>query len=235
LSSPDKLLLFDIDGTLILSGGAGETALKHAMRDRFGVEEDMVDIVLAGATDALIARELLQKHGIDCTPENLTALMDSYLEHLEIHLPRHDGALLPGILKLLEALRDRSDCIIGLLTGNLERGAQLKLTHYGVWDFFEFGAYADDSHDRNQLGHFAKSRALEKHGIAFEPESIFILGDTPRDIECAKAIGAHAVAIATGNYTVEELEKHGPEFLFTDLGDTDEIIRRLLGELNVVS
>jgi len=235
LSRPDKLLLFDIDGTLILSGGAGETALKHAMRDRFGVAEDMEGIVLAGATDALIANRLLEKHDIARTPENLTALMDSYLEHLELNLPRHNGSLLPGILKLLEALRDRTDCVIGLLTGNLERGAELKLTHYGVWDFFEFGAFANDSGNRNELGPFARARALERHGIEFESHQIFIIGDTPRDIECAKVINARSVAIATGNYSVEELREHDPEFLFTDLANTDEILRKLFANVEVAS
>jgi phosphoglycolate phosphatase len=106
-----------------------------------------------------------------------------------------------------------------LLTGNLVRGAELKLTHYGVWDYFEFGAYADDHHDRNALGPFAQARAKEKHGIEFAAEDIFVLGDTPHDVACARAIGAKAVAIATGRHNRAELEACHPDFLFDDLSD----------------
>ena len=100
---------------------------------------------------------------------------------------------------------DPSDGVLGLLTGNLERGAELKLLHYGVWHYFEFGAYADDHYDRNQLGHFARARAARRHGIEFPPERIFVLGDTPHDVTCARAIGAKAIAIATGRFSRTEL------------------------------
>ena len=122
------------------------------------------------------------------------------------------GRLLPGILPLLAALKPRPDIVLGLLTGNLARGAEIKLTHYGVWHYFEFGAYADDHHDRNQLGYFARQRAREKHGLEIPPERIFVLGDTPHDIACARAIEAKAVAIATGKFSVEELRALVPGF-----------------------
>ncbi len=222
------LLLFDIDGTLIVSGGAGENALKDAMRDRFGVAEDLDGIILAGATDALIARKLLEKHALPVTPENITALLDSYLHHLASRMPRHNGTLLPGIIELLERLKGRPDCILALLTGNLQRGAQIKLSHYGVWDYFGFGAFADDNHDRNQLGPVARARALDHHGEEFPPERIYVIGDTPRDIECGRAIGAKTVAIATGHYPLAELAVHRPDHLFTDLGDTEAVLAALL-------
>ena len=119
--------------------------------------------------------------------------------------------------------------VLALLTGNLARGAELKLTHYGVWDYFEFGAYADDHHDRNELGHFARTRAQERHGIKFPPERIYVLGDTPHDIACARAIGAKAVAIATGQYTHAQLAEHAPDFLFDDLADVSAVIAALSG------
>ncbi|MEO6052484.1 MAG: HAD family hydrolase [Chthoniobacterales bacterium] len=229
-NSLKKLLLFDIDGTLIASGGAGEAALKDAAKERFGVDEDFSGITIAGATDSGIAHKLLHKHGLPETAENISALFDSYLQHLATRLPKHNGRLLPGIIELLQKLKQRPDCIVALLTGNLERGARIKLTHYGVWDFFEFGAFADDHRNRNELGKFAKVRAFEKHGVEFPSEQIYILGDTPKDIECGKAIGAKTVAIATGSYNREELAAHQPDFLLDDLSDVDAVIESLLGK-----
>jgi len=225
-----RLFLFDIDGTLITSGGAGEAALKDAMRSRFDVEEDLDGIILAGATDARIARELLEKHSIAVSAENVAALLDTYLGHLNERIGRHDGKLLPGIVPLLKVLSERSDAVLALLTGNVIRGAEIKLTHYGVWDFFEFGAFADDHHDRNELGKFARARALERHGEEFPPSRIYVIGDTPKDIECGRAIGACTVAISTGHYSSDQLRDHAPDFLFEDLSDTERVVALLFGE-----
>lgn len=225
-----KLLLFDIDGTLLTSGGAGERALRLCLSDRFGLDEDFSTIEIAGRTDSGIARQVFEKHAIAPTPENLTAFFDGYLHHLALLLPQMQGRLLPGILPLLEALKKRDHLLLGLLTGNLERGAELKLTHYGVWQFFDFGAFADDHHDRNELGRFARARALEKHGSDFPPERVYVLGDTPHDITCARAIGAKAVAIATGNFTREQLAPHAPDFLFDDLSDHEAVLAAIDGD-----
>ncbi len=222
-----RLLLFDIDGTLITSGGAGERALCEAMYQRFGVEEDLTGITLAGATDALIARLLLEKHGVPVTPENCAALLDAYLQQLAKNLPLLKGRVLPGMLELLEKLRDQPQFVLALLTGNLVRGAELKLSHYGVWEFFEFGAFADDHHDRNELGHFAKARALEFQGEDFPSDRIYVIGDTPKDVACGKAIGAKTVAIATGNYSMEDLAAHNPDILFADFSDTEAVLLAL--------
>jgi len=222
-----KLLLFDIDGTLLTSGGAGEKALRLAMKDRFGCDEDLSKVEMAGRTDSSIANQLFRLHGIEPTPENIALFFDGYLHHLAGQLQQFPGYLLPGILELLTKLIARPEVALGLLTGNLVRGAQLKLTHYGVWEFFEFGAFADDHQDRNQLGKFAQARALEKHGIEFAPENIYVLGDTPHDIACGRAIGAKTVAIATGGCTREELLKHQPDFLFDDLSDVPWVMAKL--------
>ncbi|HET9523686.1 MAG TPA: HAD hydrolase-like protein [Terrimicrobiaceae bacterium] len=229
-ASNRRLLLFDIDGTLITSGGAGEGALMDAVKQRFGIEEDLEGITIAGATDALIARMILEKNSLATSAENITALLDAYLSFLGSRLSLHSGCVLPGIVSLLDRLRLRRDCVLGLLTGNLVRGAEIKLSHYGVWDYFEFGAFADDHHDRNELPKFACARALETHGEEFPPERVFVIGDTPRDIECGKAIGARTVAIATGNYSRAQLSDHNPDFLFDDLSDTDAVIAVLLGD-----
>jgi phosphoglycolate phosphatase-like HAD superfamily hydrolase len=225
-----KLFLFDIDGTLLLTGRAGEHALRLALRDRFGVEDDLATISFAGSTDGAIARQMFESNAIPVTPENVADLFDGYIHHLALELPKREGQVLPGIVGLLEELHARPDCVLGLLTGNIARGAELKLSHYGVWDYFEFGAFADDHVDRNKLGPVAHARAAEKHGISFEAREVYVLGDTPRDIDCARAAGFVAVAIATGSYTKEQLAEHKPDFLFEDLSDTTAVLAVLLGD-----
>lgn len=221
-----KLLLFDIDGTLLASGGAGIRSLEAAALEKFG-DGNLRGIEIAGRTDSLIARQVLARHGLEATPEATTAFLDCYLAHLAQLVSKVEGRLLPGVVELLEALKPRADMVLALLTGNLARGAQLKLAHYGVWHYFEFGAYADDHHDRNELGPVARVRAREKLGIEFPPERIYVLGDTPHDIACARAIDARAVAIATGKYRRADLAAYSPEFLFDDLTDIPAVIRAL--------
>lgn len=224
MTTDHKLLLFDIDGTLLTSGGAGERALRLGFRDRFGIDDDLSSVEIAGRTDSGIVREMLAAHRLPATPENIAAFLDGYLHHLAEEIPRTPGRLLPGILPLLDALQPRADIVLALLTGNLARGAEIKLRHYGVWHYFEFGAFADDHHDRNQLGPFAQARARAQRGIEFPPERIFVLGDTPHDIACARAIGAKAIAIATGKFSQADLAAHAPDFLFEDLGDLDAVL-----------
>src|ERR1700675_112069 len=211
-----RLLLFDIDGTLIHSGGAGVYALKLTLAERFGIADDLDNIEIAGMTDSGIVVSILKKHRIPTTNENIAAFLDSYVHFLSLELPRREGKLLPGVLKLLNKLKVRPHLVLALLTGNVSRGAQLKLEHYGVWHFFEFGAFADDHHDRNQLGPFARARAREKHGREFSGSEIDVIGDTPRDIECGKTLGARTVAVATGSCSREKLAEHDPDILIDD-------------------
>src|ERR1700724_3661251 len=222
-----RLLLFDIDGTLIHSGGAGVQALKLTLAERFAIADDLHDIEIAGMTDSGIVVSILEKHRIPATNENIAAFLDSYVHFLSLELPRREGKLLPGVLELLEKLKSRPHLVLALLTGNVSRGAQLKLEHYGVWHFFEFGAFADDHQDRNQLGSFALARAKEKHGREFSAAEIDVIGDTPRDIACGKALGARTVAVATGTWRRDALAKHQPDFLIDDLSDVDRLIDTL--------
>ena len=222
-----RLLLFDIDGTLIHSGGAGVRALKSAFKERFGVADDLHGIEIAGMTDSGIVVSILKRNDIPATNENIGAFLDSYVHFLSLELPRRKGKLLPGVLDLLEKLKSRPQLVLGLLTGNVSRGARLKLEHYGVWHFFEFGAFADDHQDRNRLGSFARARAKEKHGREFSPSQIDVIGDTPRDIACGKAIGARTIAVATGTWSREELAKYQPDFLIDDLSDVEGLIHTL--------
>ena len=222
-----RLLLFDIDGTLIHSGGAGIQALKVALKERFGIDDDLGDIEIAGMTDSGIVMSILNKHKIPATNENVTAFLDSYAHFLSLELPRRQGKLLPGVLELLKKLKSRKHLVLALLTGNISRGARLKLEHYGVWHFFEFGAFADDHHDRNQLGSIAQVRAKEKHDHEFSADEIDVIGDTPRDIACGKAFGARTIAVATGSWQREQLAEHRPDFLIEDLSDVDGVIDTL--------
>jgi phosphoglycolate phosphatase len=222
-----RLLLFDIDGTLIHSGGAGVHALKSAFTERFDIIDDLHDIEIAGMTDSGIVVSILNKHEIPVTNENVSAFLDSYVHFLSLELPRRVGKLLPGVLELLEKLKSRPHLVLALLTGNVSRGAQLKLEHYGVWHFFEFGAFADDHHDRNRLGTVARARAKEKHGRQFSASEIDVIGDTPRDIACGKAFGARTIAVATGTWSRDQLAKYQPDFLIDDLSDVEGIIDTL--------
>ncbi len=225
--SPRRLFLFDIDGTLLLSGGAGEAALEDALEARFGTREGLETITLAGATDGAIAGQLLRYHGVEPTLEEMQRFLDLYLESLHRRLPEHPGTLLPGIVELLDLLHADPQAAVGLLTGNLRRGAEIKLTHFGVWHYFEFGAFADDHTDRNQLGPFALQRAWEQSGNEFSPEQTYVLGDTPRDIECGRAIGARTVAVATGQYSLAELAAHEPDYLLADLSQPQRFLESL--------
>src|SRR5882672_8753573 len=219
-----RLLLFDIDGTLIHSGGAGVQALKSAFRERFGIADDLHDIEIAGMTDSGIVVSILNKHKISPTNENISAFLDSYVHFLSLELPRRKGKLLPGVLQLLEKLKSRPHLVLALLTGNVSRGARLKLEHYGVWHFFEFCAFADDHRDRNELGRFARARAKEKHGREFASSEIDVIGDTPRDIACGKALGARTIAVATGTCSRDRLSEYHPDFLIDDLSNVESVI-----------
>ena len=226
LSDVKKLILWDIDGTLIVSHGAGVRAMEKALVKRFGVTCDLSQIDWAGRTDSWITGAVFRHVGLPDTPQNSHAYLEAYLELLPRELrDGRQGRVLPGVLELLETLHRRTDLAQGLLTGNLRRGAELKLTHYQVWHYFEFGAFADDSPRRNDLGPHALRRAKERHAVDFAPGNTFIIGDTPHDIECGKVIGARTIAVATGTYSLPELLAHQPTAAFKDFSDTAAFLR----------
>jgi len=216
-----KLLLWDIDGTLMLGDRAGERALVVAMRTVFGIEGTLQTVEVAGRTDRLIATDLLRAHGIEPTPESIHDFLEGYLAALPVELGRGRPRLLPGILRILEAVALRPDLAQGLLTGNLTRGAHLKLSHFDVWRYFPFGAFADDATLRNELGPHALRRANAHHAAEFRPERTFVIGDTPHDIACGKAIGAATIGVATGKFSVAELAACNPTLTLPDLDDVD--------------
>ncbi len=222
-----RLLLWDIDATLVTTAGAGDRALKRAITERWRVEDDLHDIEIAGRTDAHIAASVLRKYGVEPTPSELASFLERYLAHLGDFLPQLQGRVLPGVAELLRLTHGRDDRVLGLLTGNLQRGARLKLERYGLWHYFDFGAFADDDMDRNRLGEFARRRALEKHGHEFEGAFIDVIGDTGHDIACGKAFGARTVAVATGSWTREQLARWEPDFLFDDLSQVETVMKTL--------
>jgi phosphoglycolate phosphatase-like HAD superfamily hydrolase len=222
-----RLLLWDIDGTLINTGAAGQQAIVRATAERFGGSGDLDGVEIAGRTDTAIAHQILMKYGERVTDESVQPLLDLYVRLLAEELPRRQGRVLPGVLELLRHSASEPDITLGLLTGNLASGAKLKLEHYQLWHFFAFGAFSDDHHDRNELGAFALSRALEATRIDFVPGQVDVIGDTGHDIACGKALGARTIAVATGSWTREQLTQHRPDFLFDDLSNVDEVIRTL--------
>jgi len=220
-----KLILWDIDGTLIVSGRAGIFALAKAFHKIHGHEPDFSTLDVSGRTDKWIAAQVLKQQGIAVTPGNIHAYLEAYLECLLTELQTRSGRVLPGIFELLEKLRADPEVAQGLLTGNLQRGAQIKLEHFKVWHYFAFGAFGDDSPVRNELGPHAVRRASEKHSVEFASENIFVIGDTPHDIECGKAIGAKTIAVATGNFSFADLKRHDPTAAFPDFSDTSAFLQ----------
>ncbi|CAN5596932.1 HAD hydrolase-like protein [soil metagenome] len=227
MKSSRRLLLFDIDGTLIDSGGAGIQSLKDVLQQQFGISDDLRGVEIAGKTDTGIVHQILRKQNIAIDKATTAAFLDLYLQFLARELPQRKGKVLPGVEELLGRLRARPQNVLGLLTGNLARGAQLKLSHYGLWDFFEVGAFADDHHDRNELGLFAQRRAREKHALNFAGAEIDVIGDTPHDIACGKAIGARTIVVATGSFTREQLAEHEPDRILDDFSEVDAAIANL--------
>jgi len=193
-------------------------ALRIALNQVFGVDGSLDDIDWSGRTDRFIIRQILEKFSLPSTTENSDRLLDGYISLLPDELNR-SARILPGVKDLLDTAAARSDVAQGLLTGNIDRGARAKLSHHGLWDYFPFGAFANDSELRNDLGPFALRRAAAHTGVTFAPEQVWIIGDTPHDIECGKVIGARTLAVATGRHPIDELIGHAPTAAFKDLAD----------------
>lgn len=222
----DSLLLWDIDGTLVDTARAGERALLRLIRDSYQRDfGEQLPVALAGRTDTSIIADLLRHLEIEATAETSLGFQKNYLTLLEQTLPTGKARLHPGIREALEAIHAHPEIHQALLTGNLRAGAQLKLGHLDLWKYFEFGAFADDSSNRNELGPFALARAKEVLGIEFPPERVYVIGDTPHDIACGKAIGAKTIAVATGAFSVAELKAQGPTHVFIDFSDTQALLR----------
>ncbi len=227
-----KILLWDIDGTLIRSGRAGHRAMNAAALAVFGLQEAFADFDFGGRTDPWVLDLLCQRYGLDAPPARVDDFYAVYLEHLRRELHNPLAHTCPGIREAIAAFHTSPEVNQGLLTGNIVAGARVKLEHFDLWHYFAFGAFADDAGERNRLGPIALERArhhLRLNGL--QPSDLIIIGDTPHDIACARAAGAHAVATATGGFTHDELAKHQPDLLVRDFTDP-EPLRKFIQGLN---
>jgi phosphoglycolate phosphatase len=224
------IILFDIDGTLVLTGGAGMRAMNRACEDLVRGEDAMAGVTFAGRTDWSILGDILRNHGHTLDEVLLDHLRQRYVAHLEeeIRLPgRGVKDVMPGIRELLDALEAREDAHVGLLTGNFMEGARIKLEYFDLWKYFPWGAFGGDSANRNDLVPIAVARARERGIDGIAPRDVIVVGDTPNDVECALVAGATPVAVATGSYSTDQLRAAGADIVFDDLSDTDEFLRLL--------
>jgi len=222
-------LLFDIDGTLISTGGAGGAALTGFFCEEFAVERP-ANVAFSGRTDRAIATNLFDEHEIEDSDDNWQRLRQGYVGRLSVELPRREGRVLPGVVELLESVRELEHVAVGLLTGNVVTGAKIKLTHYGLYPYFAFGGYGDVHRSRDDVARAAVDAARSHLGERFHEDRVWVIGDTPHDITCARAVNARVLAVATGIHQRDELAAASPDELRDDLSDTDQIHRLLLGD-----
>ena len=223
------LLLFDIDGTLILSGRAGLRALNKAFEEATGVGDAFQGINAAGRTDGFLLDEAARRAGLTLTPLLRETLQARYYEILaeEIMLPGEGRKqVMPGVRPLIDTLLGRDDTVLALLTGNFRRSARIKLEHFDLWSPFRFGAFGDDAADRNLLVPIALERARQA-GHDPRAERVIVIGDTPLDVECARAGGVRALGVATGSHSVNELREAGAHETFEDLSETPAVMKAL--------
>ncbi len=219
-----KLLLFDIDGTLVLTGGAGSRAMGRAFEDLFAVRDAFHGVPMPGRTDRSIVGDAAVAHGI--SPRELNRFPDAYLRHLRRALlePGPRKGILPGVRELLDALAPRRDVFLALLTGNYEAAARAKLEYFDLWRYFRCGAYGDAAANRHGLVPVALEAVRSCGGSRVTAADTIIIGDTPLDVECAAVAGAKAIAVATGGYDAAALRAAGAHVVFEDLSDTNAVL-----------
>ncbi len=225
-----RLILFDIDGTLV-SGGPAKSAFEAAMMETFGTTGDVAGVSFAGKTDPQIARELLSGAGLthEAIDAGLSALWMRYLVHLETGLRTRPVTVLPGVPELLDALALVEGVALGLLTGNIADGARLKLASAGLWGRFGIGGFGSDHEVRDHLPAIALERARLHWGHPLRPEDTIVVGDTPRDVGCGRAGGTRTLAVATGHFSAADLEKAGADHVLDDLAATERALELLTG------
>ena len=222
------VILFDIDGTLIRSGGAGKFAMEAAMKAAFNLDAVRDNVPYSGRTDQAIGGDLLRENGIPVTDATMKALRTAYLDALPRSLRDQGGTVCLGIPEILRELAPRPDVLLGLITGNVREGARIKLTHFGLWETFAVGGYGDVHTDRNDVARDALRQVHEHLGRRVPLEEVWVIGDTPLDVQCARAIGARAVAVATGWHAIEELHATDADHVMTDFANPAELLSVLL-------
>jgi phosphoglycolate phosphatase-like HAD superfamily hydrolase len=222
------ICLIDIDGTLLLTGGAGQTAFAETLAADFGIPEIRTKVSFAGRSDRAIVADLFRHHGVEPSEPNWQKFCAGYLIRLGAALEKHRGYVLPGVGELLTSLADRGDVALGLLTGNVREGARRKLEHYDLWHWFAFGGFGDEHEERNDIAAAALTAAkLHVNGAASAHGEVIVIGDTTNDIVCGRSIGARCVAVATGHSSIEELSGSRPDVLVSTLEDAQPIFALL--------
>ena len=219
-----KFILFDIDGTLISLDGAGSRSLNRAMEDLLKVKNGFRDVSFAGKTDLQIIREGLGKLGLADRDDLMHSLLDRYLVHLRAEVSTGRGHVKIGVRELLQALEDLEGIYLGLLTGNAETGARLKLEPFGLNRYFEVGAFGNDGEDRNLLLPIAVQRLRDSGSVSVSYEQCAVVGDTPKDVECAFIHGASSIAVATGPFPLDVLQETEAGLAVPDLSNTEQIV-----------
>ncbi len=223
-----KLILYDIDGTLVDTGGAGTRSMNYAFHRLFGIEDAFRAIPMAGKTDFQIMREGLKAHGLPYMDGNVEKMMNGYIEFLEKEIDNPHKHLMPGIMESLQLLKEM-EMSLGLLTGNLEKGASIKLGAFGIKNYFLDGAYGSDDEDRDKLLPVAIKKFAAK-GHEYNAKDCVVIGDTPRDVQCAKVHGANCIAVATGPYSKTELLNTDADIVLDSMEDSEQYMRFLGGK-----
>lgn len=225
-----KLVLFDIDGTIMNTDGGGASSCQRALETVFDTKVPLDNYSMSGKTDTQIVLDLMERVGV--SREETTARLDEinvlYIAHLSKEVDSWNPELCPGIVEVLDVLVDRDDVVLGLLTGNIVRGAEVKLNRVGLWSYFKTGAYGDRAPERKMLPDIAQKTAHELTGKVFEGKDMVIIGDTPNDVLCGQHLNVKAIAVATGGYDLDTLRSYRPDFLFADLSHTDEVVEAIM-------
>ncbi len=225
-----RLILFDIDGTLIRTGGAGVKAFAKVFETEFKAVDGFEKLKFAGRTDTGLVREFFGYHNIPATTENFSRFFERYVFWLDHILMQNETSVCAGVWDFIRELQSLTrPPLIGLLTGNIRLGAEIKLRHAKLWDLFVTGGFADDSEERDKIAEIAKERGSRLLKENLRGEQVLVIGDTPLDIRCARAIGAKVLAVATGTVPIEELKAHKPDWAVRDLGEVKagEIVETL--------
>lgn len=220
------VLLFDIDGTLVRSGGSGKVAMDAALTTAFGITQISDEVPYSGRTDRAIARDLLRVHGIAVNLENERRLTSMYLELLPKALAEGDGHVCPGIEEILIDAKNSPSVLLGLLTGNVRHGALTKLGYFKLWDYFTAGGgFGDNHYERDDVARSALQEIAAHHDTHRHGKEIWVIGDTPLDVKCARAIGAKVAAVATGWHDYDELAACNPDAVFEDMTQAQELVQ----------
>jgi phosphoglycolate phosphatase-like HAD superfamily hydrolase len=213
-----RLVLFDIDGTLVRTGGAGVKAFAKTFTTEFNAVDGVERLNFAGRTDNGLVREFFSLYQIEPTPTNFERFFERYVFWLDHILRDSKTEVCPGVWELIHALERLPQApLLGLLTGNIRLGAEIKLRHFNLWDTFQTGAFGDDHEERDQIAAVAHQRGSRILGTKLRGDEVVVIGDTPLDIRCARAIGARALAVATGGAKLDELKQQQPDWAIADL------------------